>query len=346
LTAAPLIGFAAAFTWLIVLAVVGVGSGVTIAVAAGRDYRWVRWPLAFVCVVGMLLVVSTAPWPDGLGMESCEQVPNPALAADPNATPTIKTCSDLSANAAPVILALALAALFLAPDLGEIGVPGLFSLRSRLAAQERTAAAQDQQLTKLSNDVRSISQSASSAQAVSAPRTNVYLGNILRGGEGPLSLATAHIAKLVLDRLTEELMTALGDPQADVAVYRQVPEEGCLRQHELSAADVTDFRPGYGATGQAFSTRQVIVVHGDAVHNADYGLTAQQQDHFQAARIVGSAPLFDFDDLSRVIGVLTCISTTAPEPDTQAVVERWTRELPSRAPYFAAYLVTFGLDVS
>ncbi len=67
------------------------------------------------------------------------------------------------------------------------------------------------------------------------------------------------------------------------------------------------FRTGQGATGLAFARRGVVVVRGDAVSNADFGLSPAQQAGFACYRSVAAAPLVSD---GRAFGVLSAISRT------------------------------------
>ena len=66
--------------WLAILLAVGsVGSAIWLQLAGhGKDYRWLRWPLAAAVLVGALLASSTPAWPDGLRLQSCKTIANPA----------------------------------------------------------------------------------------------------------------------------------------------------------------------------------------------------------------------------------------------------------------------------
>lgn len=76
-------------------------------------------------------------------------------------------------------------------------------------------------------------------------------------------------------------------------------------QAVLDMNDPRVFSPGSGAVGAAYVNRAVVVVTGDAVSNADYGLTTSQQLYFAQARSVVAAPISLNSD---VVGVLSGIS--------------------------------------
>lgn len=331
--------------WLAIILAIATGcAAIWLQVAGhGKDYRWLRWPVAASVLIGTLLAATTAAWPDGLGLQSCKTIANPAASSNADAEETIEVCSDLSSTAAPVLLAIAVTLLLLSPELGEFGVPGLISLRARVEKQERTSEAQEREIASLTSLVSASSQSA--ARAHSSSVTQIFVNKLLTGDEGVATHALARLARKAKLAIAEDLAKELGLEGIEVSIYRQVPREQVLRQVQLQEPDVTDFRPGFGATGQAFSTREAVVVTGDAVHNAEYGLSVEQQEFFKTETIVGSAPLFAFDDLSSVRGCVTCISTSPlPEGDHDELRSRWAEVLSSHAPFFTAFITAFGFD--
>jgi hypothetical protein len=215
--------------------------------------------------------------------------------------------------------------------------------------QEEQVQKQGGQLTALTSQVSSLSEARAFAQsqASSSSTTKIIMERARSGDEGLYTAATARLAGIALAEIKAELLAKLELADTSVAIYRQIPDETVLRQISQANKHVTDFAPGKGATGQAFTSRQVIVVTGDAVHNADYGLSPDQQALFADTTIVGSAPLFAVDDLSRVVGVITCTSPTAlPAGGEARIIELWTEVLPVYSPFFTAYLVTFGPEGS
>jgi len=69
---------------------------------------------------------------------------------------------------------------------------------------------------------------------------------------------------------------------------------------------VKSFAPDCGATGQAWTHKDLIVRYGDDVHNGAHGLTAAQQAHFGDRNAVVATPIFDDDD--DLIGVLAGVA--------------------------------------
>jgi hypothetical protein len=68
---------------------------------------------------------------------------------------------------------------------------------------------------------------------------------------------------------------------------------------------IAEFTPGNGATGTAWDQGDLIVVQGEAVSDATYGLTHEQQRYFRRCQVVAAVPV-SLD--GEPIGVLTAIS--------------------------------------
>src|SRR5437870_3943940 len=83
--------------WLVGLAGLAIASAIVLRRTGGkRDWRWLRWPLALVILIAALGAATTAPWPRGIGLQSCQTVVNPALTHAEHAKPmTLRTCSDI-----------------------------------------------------------------------------------------------------------------------------------------------------------------------------------------------------------------------------------------------------------
>jgi hypothetical protein len=89
-----------------------------------------------------------------------------------------------------------------------------------------------------------------------------------------------------------------------------------LRVGDPPPAEVERFRPGCGATGTAFARGEYVYVAGPAVSDATYGLTPEQQQHFQSLTAVGSMPVANAS--GRVLGVLTASTETEDGPERLA----------------------------
>jgi hypothetical protein len=129
--------------------------------AAGNDWRWLRLPAAFAVLAVGFAVVTTEPWPHGLGLERCTDTVNPALQNDAGARPQmLETCEPHGAGSAPVLLAMVAALLLLAPEFSEFSVAGLVTVKRSI---KQLAEQQDQ----LKEDQEGVMSRAAYAEAVS-----------------------------------------------------------------------------------------------------------------------------------------------------------------------------------
>ena len=296
----------------------------------GRDWRWARWPLALGVLLFAVLALTTGSWPDGLGIEACTDVVNPALANDPSASPpTIRTCSPVPSTGAVVLFTGALVLFLVAPDLGEFGVPGLLQVKKQVAAQE-------QQTERLLTQVHRVQASARIDN-----RTEInFIMDAFRSGQ-TLELTPAVVeAALISVQAVLESGNDLVSLATAFAYYKHIGG-GLLRQFDLDDDDVTDFRSGNGATGQAWSDRNTIIVTGEAVSNDEYGLSAEQQEQFADLTIVGATPIYDLEG-RRIVGVLTGSSSDAYEPaDEEQIAADLRQALETRARLLSVVLVAY-----
>lgn len=75
----------------------------------------------------------------------------------------------------------------------------------------------------------------------------------------------------------------------------------------VAEEETSSFKPGEGATGQAFADGGVVVAIGDTVSNDAYGLSPDKQSRYSSYRSVASAPLI-WEGTS--LGSLSTIATT------------------------------------
>lgn len=121
----------------------------------------------------------------------------------------------------------------------------------------------------------------------------------------------AEAEQLVSEALVEHLLEKRwpGMPKHyDLTVYIYDGDRDMLSPAYPVAArglPIAEFSPGAGATGTAWEERDLIVVQGEAVSDATYGLTPEQQRHFRRFQVVAGVPV-SID--GEPIGVLTAIS--------------------------------------
>lgn len=127
-------------------------------------------------------------------------------------------------------------------------------------------------------------------------------------------------------------------------VYHKHVGGGLLRQFQIDESDVTDFQSGNGATGQSWKDEETIVVTGEAAHNAEYGLSYEQQEFFSDLTIVGATPIFDLDG-KKTIGVLTASSKQPIDAEEETAIKKeFEAALETTARVLAVTLIAYDLE--
>lgn len=96
----------------------------------------------------------------------------------------------------------------------------------------------------------------------------------------------------------------------EFTIYVYDEEEGLLVPSWPAPANdelgvLKSFKPGFGATGQAWESEALIVRIGPEVHDETYGLTPEQQAHFATRGTVVATPIWS--DVDQKLGVLSAI---------------------------------------
>ena len=89
--------------------------------------------------------------------------------------------------------------------------------------------------------------------------------------------------------------------------------------------DIRVFAPGCGAAGNAFQSKSLLLVTGDAVSDNTYGLTAAQQARWADYRSVVATPIWV--DGERPIGVLSAISKSDDGSFDEPAIQARLREV-------------------
>ena len=338
---------------LVILLLLSVVVGLLIFAAdQASDWKWLRYPAIFFVVGYAVLAATSAPWPDGLGLETCETVANPGLGETYTDPETIEVCSDLGATAAPLLLAALVVLLLASPELSEFSVPGLFEVKRRVAKQEAKSAELDNRLTEITA-VWAVA-GASSVSGVSLTVNNNTVASPTPARPAAERLDVRDKATLVVaSRLQQSLLTELDSllrerspdlNNLELAVYLWHESEEVLRQVGRSPGDVSEFARGSGATGQAFANLRPVIVTGEAVHSAAYGLTSEQQEHYAAYNIAGAVPVFGGPGESAIgalsaAGALEVLPTS--EQERAALRSEWAEAFGIVSPQVSVYLQTF-----
>jgi hypothetical protein len=268
--------------------------------------RAVRW--ALVVVLAITAVGSVAA-----GVVSvCEQVVGPAGVP-------VTTCRPPRTSDALTLSFFALLLSLLAPDIAEVGVPGLFSLRSRLQAQEERLAVEVERREMLESRLTAVQAQVTrtSAQAtvtvVSGEATARYAG----GGHGEDGERPAHDAVVDAARyLGAELLlghlNAIGSGSLrDVNLRLYLPDEAgevlapVLRESPDEDAEV--WRRGEGVVGQCWERNEIIVARGPDVTQGLATLPPRRRRRYGLPAIVVAVPVRNAE--GRPIGVLSASSS-------------------------------------
>lgn len=313
--------------------------------------KFIRYPLALAAILWAIAASTTDPWPDGVGMERCLEVVNPALSIDSAAEDLIETCGDLDATSAPVLLLLAFALAMVAPELSEFSVLGLFSLKKEIIEQKGAVAEQGAQIADLRHQIATSSSSSSASTHVNITNTVEQTDrdvSALRVEDEAAFSTASRLERALLDDLADSLL-GLSPPNSEIStsIYLYSAADEVL--HQLGSADeVTDFAIGKGATGQAYQAADTIVVTAEAVHNSEYGLTPEQQARFADKNIVGATPITINPPGSpvSVVGVVSAVGTVEMPADgeqRERLRLMWAGALEISAPLVGVYLQVFGI---
>ncbi len=306
--------------------------------------RLVRWSIA-----GALLLVAAVSltWP-GAPVHpfprTCRTIANPRAPTDPSAPATIQLCSPAAPTDLDVVAWIAVVLLLLAPDLSELSIAQVVTLKRRVDAQADQLDAHSEllhatqaQLTAIATQIH-IGASATAAVYVATQSPESVTSNVEAGRLEPARAAAARIA------LRDILRAAANAPpfgSADFLLYLRVPDRDLLAPLDLDRAtsDLDVFHIGAGATGQAWSQRTTLVVTGEQARDATYGLTGEQQEHYAALTIAGATPVWSPDErLAPPLAVLTVASTEPIERDQGRVARAWGEHLEKLAETVAVIL--------
>jgi hypothetical protein len=270
--------------------------------------RAVRWGVVVVLAVAAVAFVAA----DAVSV--CEQVVGPA------GTP-VTTCRPPRSSDALTLSFLALLLSLLAPDVAEVGVPGLFSLRSRLQAQEERLALEIEHREVLESRLTAVQAQVTrtSAQAtvtvVSGEATARYAG----GGLEELGDRLAHDAVVDAARyLAAELLlghlNAIGSGSLrGVNLRLYLPDEAgdvlapVLR--EPAEDDSELWRRGEGVVGQCWQRNEIVVARGPEVTEGLSAIPPRWRRRYALLAIVVAVPVGNAE--GRPIGVLSASSRDA-----------------------------------
>jgi hypothetical protein len=272
--------------------------------------RGARWALVILLALAAVALVAA----DAVSV--CEQI---VSARD---TP-VTVCRPPRSGDAVTLSFLALLLALLAPDLAEAGVPGLFTLRSRLAAQEERLALEIEHREILESRLTAVQAQVTrtSAQAtvtvVSGEATARYAGaGYGEAGEPPVHDAVVDAARYLGAELLLGHLDAIGSGSLrGVNLRLYLPDDAgdvlapVLRESPEDDSEV--WRRGEGVVGQCWQRDEIVVARGPEVREGLSALPPRRSRRYSLLAIVVAVPVRNAE--GRPIGVL---SASSRDPDS------------------------------
>lgn len=236
----------------------------------------------------------------------------------------VTTCRPPHVTDALVMGLGALVLLLMGPDLGEIGVPGLFSIRRQVAEQRTQLEAERSRRAVLESEINSLTalvanqrQDQSQVQSQHADAIGVVVVDGARtsgyasGGEGqparpegdPLSQSRYTAAEMVISWLR-------GDPPGrlegcDLRLYLPDDTGATLQPVFAEDAEVAEERwaVGEGLVGRAWRDREAVLARGDDLADVVSALPENQRGRHAGYAVMAATPILNAT--GRPVGVLS-----------------------------------------
>lgn len=257
-------------------------------------------------------------------------------------TTVIDTCKPLGIGQLwPAVLVIG---LLLLPDMSEIGIGNLLTLKHRIDTQEKTLVKQEKQQDRL-EQLFMLSVSQSQEQRLALYQT------FISGGGGTLEIASGQpprgddrtvavnrarvaIAWSALDQLFAPTEAPLSGCRIDLYIHDEYEDVLMAIAGSADPEPAEHWQSGRGATGRAYSTGEYVSATEMTTSDATYDLTEAQQEKFRDLQAVAAMPVTNAS--GRVIAVLTASST---DPETQLTSEEGFEQLLAIAQESARVLV-------
>ena len=313
--------------------------GVTVSPTAKPPASWVRrsWPWlrrgvsAAILVGGWLWLAYADPQMCGITTEHVTA---------PLADRTTTACRSLALTDPVVVGNVLLALLLLGPDLAEMSVPGLVSLKWKVKEQTEKLAAVTAAVETLSVAVQSrASSAAASTSAVSMPVTFNLLSPpyvtadaaagfaantppVIDGSDdGDQLLAESRFAAAA--QLLGVALAAVPEPLSGARLHLYYPDAAGMLQPVTDGPGTAAWPSGVGVVGQAWRDSMTVVLAGGELQEATASLGVDQLDRYGDLTSVAAVPVLNA--AGRCIGVLSAAtSATEPNLDTDAPLEALT----------------------
>jgi hypothetical protein len=299
---------------------------------------WVRRALAVVIAVGALVAVATGM------VETCADTVTPTGTV-------VRTCRAPEFGDGLVAAGLVVMLLLLLPDLAEVGVPGLFTLRRRVEEQESRLETEEARRELLESQVvtlnaRLVSTATATARAVGVDALNIYVSGDdtadyaaaerpVAGGHRP-GAATGSppgpaAGPVLVDRISRARYTAAdlfvrrlrahpGGALEGASLHLYLPDETGMALVPVFESDrgvgserAADWwQVGQGLVGRAWRDREVLTARGADVLADLAGLPPERRERYGRLAVVAAVPLLNA--AGRPIAVLAASSADPASP--------------------------------
>jgi hypothetical protein len=276
----------------------------------------------------------------------------------------VRTCRAPAATDGLVLGYAVFVLLLLAPDLAELGVPGLFTLRRRVEEQESRLETEEGRRELLETQVASVSArltQVATASAVGVDALNIYVSGDDTAGyaaaERPITPAAIGPIgpppgpAVVVDRVSRARYTAAdlfirrmrahpGGALEDASVHLYLPDETGLMLVPAFEADRTGrggtdwWQVGQGLVGRAWRDGEGLTARGDEILHGLADLPAARRQRYAGLSVVAAVPVLNA--ASRAIAVL---SASATDPASRLDAPEGVEALVTHADAIARLLV-------
>jgi hypothetical protein len=270
---------------------------------------WLRRGLAVAIAILAVVAVATG-W-----VETCSDTVT-------DAGQVVRTCRAPEFGDGLVVAMLVVLLLLLLPDLAEVGVPGLFTLRRRVEEQESRLETEEARRSLLESQVVTLNARMSqvaTASAVGVDRLNIYVS-----GDETADYAAAErqheqqstpgaIAGPVrVDRISRARYTAAdlfvrrlrahpGGGLEDASLHLYLPDETGMALVPVFEADrgisgerAADWwQVGQGLVGRAWQDREVLTARGADVLADLAGLPPERRERYGRLAVVAAVPVLN-----------------------------------------------------
>lgn len=259
----------------------------------------------------------------------------------------VTTCRAPQASDGLVIAYALFVLLLLAPDLAELGVPGLLTLRRRVNEQDSRLETEEGRRELLESQVATVSARLSqvtTAQAVGVDELNIYVRGDdtanFAAAERPIPLppgAERAGPAVVVDRVSRARYTAAdlfirrmrahpGGTLEGSHVHLYLPDETGLMLVPAFEADRAGrggsdwWQVGQGIVGRAWRDGEALTARGEEIMQSLADLPPAQRQRYAGLAVVAAVPVLNA--AGRAIAVLSASSSDpAAQPDGPEAVE-------------------------